>query len=217
MWIVSFDCYGTLVDWVYSIREFLGLLGLGPDALSFFFNVENRLILSNKFIKYSEILEKCLKETCERFGISISDDLVKSFILCFACSPLFPDVYPCLRKLRELGFKIVVFSNTERWIIDITLRAIRHIVDVIVTAEDVQCYKPSRIAFEKFLEILRDKFSIKYPSEVIHISAYPWYDLETAHSLGMCTVLVDRYGYSWHVKVRNMLELPDVVLNIVRA
>ena len=212
MRIVSFDCYGTLVDWLYTIRNFLRFLKLPDDALTTFFQIENRLILSSKFIKYGDILKICLRETCKKFGINIDESLEESLVLCFSCCPPFPDVYPCFKRLKELGFKIVVFSNTEKWIIDSTLRTFRNLIDMIVTAEDIQCYKPSRSAFEKFLEVLRTEFGIRDPSEVVHVSAYPWYDLETANSLGMCTVLVDRYGYEWHVKVRNLIELPDVVL-----
>ncbi|MEM4953631.1 MAG: hypothetical protein QXR51_05960, partial [Desulfurococcaceae archaeon] len=73
--------------------------------------------------------------------------------------------------------------------------------------------KPLLTAFLKAYEIMGIK-----PSEAIHISAYPQYDLEPASKLGALTILVDRgLGYSWPMSVKNLLELKNFLfeLNII--
>ncbi|MEM2411938.1 MAG: hypothetical protein QW485_05655, partial [Desulfurococcaceae archaeon] len=76
-----------------------------------------------------------------------------------------------------------------------------------ITAEDVRAYKPSLEAFLNAYRLLGVS-----TDRVVHVSAYPQYDLEPANKLGTKTVLVDRgLGYSWPIKVKNLLELPRVL------
>ncbi|MEM1611850.1 MAG: HAD hydrolase-like protein [Desulfurococcaceae archaeon] len=201
---VVFDLYGTLVDWKYSIRSFIELY-VSPDAVGRFFTCDIREILNYR--PYKQILKKCLLEVAGNHSTLMSSELVEAFILTFAKSPPFPDTVYGLKVLRKRGFKLAVLSNTDRDLVEITLNGFRELLDYVITAEDVRAYKPSLEAFLNAYRLLGVS-----TDRVVHVSAYPQYDLEPANKLGTKTVLVDRgLGYSWPIKVKNLLELPRVL------
>jgi len=125
-------------------------------------------------------------------------------VLSFAKSPPFPDTINALIKARKLGLRIGIISNTERRLVEITLSGIRHLVDSVVTAEDIGVYKPSTEAFRKALNILGVGVE-----DVIHVSAYLNYDIEPASRLGIRTIYVNRYGKPGRgIEIGNLTELP---------
>ena len=209
--VVSFDCYGTLVDWLYSFRNYLGMVFREfrniDELVKEFLAIEQRLIMCGKFIKYSNILKSCLYELARKLNIEVTPEVLEGIVIAFAKSPPFPDVYPSLKIIKnKFNIKLAILSNTERRLINITLCGMEDLFDYIITAEDVGTYKPNIDAFRKFLEILN-----VLPEEVLHVSAYIWYDLEPARRVGMKTLLVDRYGFNWDLKVGSLLELPDII------
>lgn len=202
--VVIFDLYGTLVDWKYGIRSFIEFY-ISPSAIEDFFACDIREVLNYR--PYKQVLRECLLEVAGKHGTVVSGELAEAFILTFAKSPPFPDTIYGLKVLREYGFKLVILSNTDKDLVKITLNGFKELLDHVITAEDVRAYKPSLEAFlnaYKLLGVLAD--------QVIHVSAYPQYDLEPASKLGAKTVLVDRgLGYTWPIKVKNMLELPHAL------
>ncbi len=190
--IFTFDLYGTLVDWNYSISNFLRLFSIAPEE---FFKLEYEQIRSYK--PYSEILKLCLKNLMKDYD----EEIGNSFVLCFAKSPPFPDTVVALKKLKLKGYKLGIISNTERRLIKITLSGIEDLFDWVITAEDTGYYKPNIKAFEEAYKLM--KVDLR---NVVHVSAYPQYDLVSAKNL-VKTILVDRYNYEWETKVKNLLDL----------
>ncbi|MEM0272706.1 MAG: HAD-IA family hydrolase [Thermoprotei archaeon] len=199
--IVTFDVYGTLFDWQNTMGAYLKYVGVDSKR---FFEAEYSLVSNVKgFRRYSEILKQSLKEC---MGSVYSDDLGEGLVLAFAKSPPFPDVLLGLRELKRRGHRLGVISNTERQIIAVTLSGLEHFFDWVVTAEDTGHYKPARDAFTKAYASMGVKMG-----EVVHVSAYPQYDLETASGLGVKTILLDRYGYEWSTTTRDLRELAKTV------
>jgi len=209
--VVSFDCYGTLVDWLYGFGSlFRFLFGDGwRCALDRFLSCEFRFVSSGVYVSYSDVLRRCF---CECFSDFCCEEYCDAVVSLFAKSPPFPDSVIGLRLLRKLGVKVVVFSNTERRLIEVTLRGLEDLVDLVVTAEDLKCYKPSVECFRRFLKYINAD-----PGEILHVSAYPEYDLEPASKLGMRTLLVDRYGRKWSPAVKNIVEVYEYVKNLLKT
>ncbi len=201
--LITFDCYGTLFDWIYGIKSVINYV-LGKDYLDEFFNLEREELVTHK--PYSQILKSCLRKLCRAHGIEYKERYGDALVISFAKSPPFPDVVPGLTLLKERGFRVGIISNTERKLIKITLAGMEYLIDYVVTFEDTGYYKPSHRAFTEALKLMGVS-----KDEVIHVSAYPYYDLIPAKELGIKTVMIDRYGFKWDVKVRNLEELSEVI------
>ncbi len=206
---VIFDLYGTLVDWVKSISGFIERF-ISSNAVEEYFKCDLEITSSGKYMPYKEILKECLSKVALKYNVLLPSDLVEAFVLHFAKSPPFPDTIYSIRLLRTRGFKVGILSNTDKDLVKITLCGLEENLNFIITAEDVKAYKPRREAFLRAYDLLGVT-----PLEVVHVSAYPQYDLEPAIELGAKTVLLDRgYGYKWHVSVKSLVELIEILEEI---
>jgi len=206
---VTFDCYGTLFNWRHGIGSVLEYVLQEPIdvALERFFSIEQAIITRPEFTRYSDVLKEVLKELMRYRGLQYREIYGDALVVGFAKSPPFPDLVPGLKSLKLAGFSIAIISNTERRLIDVTLSGVNELIDHVITAEDTGKYKPDKEAFVKALKILGVE-----ENEVVHVSAYTYYDLMPASELGIRTVLIDRgYGERWGVKVSSLEELPSVI------
>ncbi len=196
---ITFDCYGTLFDWLYGIKSIIKYLTEEED-LEAFFQCEQEEI--KHYQPYSRILRKCLEHVLEVHGKQYHEVYGRAITLLFAKSPPFPDTIPGLLKIKEKGYKTAIISNTEHQLIKLTLTGLEDLIDKTITAEDTGYYKPDPRAFTKALEILGVK-----PEDIVHVSSYPYYDLEPAGKLGIKTILLNRYNYKWKPSVKNLEDL----------
>jgi len=173
---------------------------IGVDAQLFFRSEFEELKNLRVFKPYSEILRNALKSVMQsEYRAEYGDALVLSF----AKSPPFPDAIIALPRLRAAGHKLALISNTERKLIRVTLCGIEHMFDWVVTAEESGAYKPSPEAFVRAYS----EMGVTDKRYVVHVSAYPSYDLIPASQVGLKTVLVNRYADVWPVQVGSFLEL----------
>jgi len=206
---VVFDLYGTLVDWVKSISGFIERF-ISSNAVEEYFKCDLEVASSGEYKPYKEILKECLSRVAHKYNVLLPSDLKEAFVLHFAKSPLFPDTIYGTNLLRTRGFKTGILSNTDKDLVKITLCGLEENLDFIITAEDVRAYKPRKEAFLRAYDLLGVT-----PLEVVHVSAYPQYDLEPASELGARTVLLDRgYGYKWNVSVKSLVELVEILEEI---
>lgn len=203
---VSFDLYGTLVDWRSSIGSYIAHI-LGPGYVDLFFQCDLESVSKlDGYKPYSEILSECLKKVFKDAGRPWRDLYGEALIIAFAKSPPFPDTLVGLMLLKEKGVETAIISNTEKRLIRITLAGMEHLVDRVVTAEDIGVYKPNREAFIRAYRV----FGIDH-SQAIHVSAYPQYDLEAARSLGIRAVHLNRYGYRWVPSIERLEDLVGLI------
>lgn len=94
--------------------------------------------------------------------------------------------------LKKRGYTTGIISNTEKKLIRITLSGVEVLFDHVITAEGTGFYKPNKNAFIKAYEIMGVVLK-----DVVHVSAYPQYDLAPASELSVGTICLDKYGYSW--------------------
>ncbi len=203
--VVTFDLYGTLVDWRYSISRSLDYIHEGL-AERFFKNEYNTISRLKEYTPYSKILVNVLEETLREFKIDFREEYGRLIILSFAKSPFFPDAFIGLTLLKKHGYKLGIISNTDRELVKITLAGVEDFFDYIVTAEDTGYYKPDKKAFIKAYEMVNVS-----TQKILHVSSYPQYDLEPADQLGIKTICIDRYGYNWREKIPSVDRLIERV------
>ncbi|MDP8011904.1 MAG: HAD family hydrolase [Thermoplasmata archaeon] len=200
---ITFDLYGTLVDWRISIKNALDFIK--PGMVDDFFKIEYEYIKNlNDFEPYSNILKNVLRDLLKKYKINFDDDYEYLLLRMFAKSQFFPDSLYGLLKLKN-KFKLGIISNTENSIIKVTLYGLEDLFNFIVTAEDTGYYKPKIDAFKKAFELRNIPID-----EVLHVSSYPKYDLEPAEKLGIKNIMLDRYGYSWPRKIKKLDEILSI-------
>jgi len=192
---VTFDCYGTLVDWLGGVARFArGLLArkgrADVDATEFVREWERvqRRLIEPPYRPYGEILEESLAKTLAARGIAASADEARAFSASMGTWTPFPEVPAALRRAAGI-LPCVLVSNTDRAILEKTLPLLDAPIHRAISAEESRHYKPARGAFEHALRALGAR-----PGECLHVSAYEEYDLEPARDLGMRTAYVRRPG-----------------------
>jgi 2-haloalkanoic acid dehalogenase type II len=105
------------------------------------------------------------------------------------CWQPFPDTVPALSAAKEAGMRLAILSNTDRHIIEHSLRQLQPVeFDVVVVAEDVRAYKPAMRGFDRLLHVLD-----LHANEVLHVAFGFKYDIAAARRKGMQTAWVNRH------------------------
>jgi 2-haloalkanoic acid dehalogenase type II len=193
--VATFDCYGTLVDWEGGIGAFLYALMLregvedpppGRELRERWEAIQFELI-RGPYKPYKEILAEATLAWCREAGVPDDDAYAAAIVGSMRAWQPFPDAYPALTQAREAGVRLVILSNTDRDIIDHTVRQIGVPFDDVVTAEDVGAYKPSLDGFRHVLGRLGED-----PADVLHVAFGFKYDIGPAKELGMRSAWVNR-------------------------
>jgi 2-haloacid dehalogenase len=195
--LATFDCYGTLVDWEGGLGTFLYSLALreGGTQLEPGRVMRERWeaiqfeLIQGDYRPYKEVLTESLRLWAEERGLPLPPDDGEGLVRSMRSWQPFPDTRPALLAAREAGMRLAIVSNTDRDIIEHTLRQLEVPFDGIVTAEDCQAYKPSRAVFEQALERLGAD-----PAEVLHVAFGFKYDIGPAAEVGCRTAWVNRHA-----------------------
>jgi 2-haloacid dehalogenase len=190
--VLTFDCYGTLIDWESGIsaalRSVLGPRGIDrPDGelLERFGAVESPIQQAG-FRRYREVLELSMRELCRQLGFEPSAQETAVLSRTLPDWPPFPDTVAALERLRS-RFQLGIISNVDDDLFAGSARQLRADFDWVITAEQVGSYKPSRKNFDRALDrIGRPK------SEILHCAQSLFHDVAPARSLGLATVWVNR-------------------------
>lgn len=189
---ISFDCYGTLVDWEAGITSFLtqtfrdkGLNANVRDVFRAREDIEFDMIQA-RYRSYAEILRQSLREAFERFSVPYSNRDGERLAESVPSWPLFGDTKPALERL-ENKCNLAIISNIDNDIIEKTKARLGVRFHLTVTAQDVQAYKPSTRPFQIALQKLACE-----PQQVLHVSSGFRYDIPPAHELGFKTAWLNR-------------------------
>lgn len=190
--VVSFDCYGTLIDWESGILEALapfraraGLRATDDEVLEQYAGLES-MLESGDHISYKEVLRGVARGLARRFSVPEAGVDVDALVASLPRWRPFPDTVESLRRLKE-RYRLAVISNTDDDLFAQTARALEVPFDFVVTAEQVGAYKPSTRNFTYAL----DKAGV--PKERwLHAAQSRFHDVLPARSLGLATVWVNR-------------------------
>src|SRR3954452_13196639 len=150
--VATFDCYGTLVDWEGGVGSFLYQLALrnGDADLEPGWALRDRWealqfdLLSGPYRPYKEILAESLRRWVGERGYPWDEADGAALVAAMRSWQPFPDTRAALLQTRARGLRLVIVSNTDRDIVEHTLRHLAVPFDDVVTAEDCRAYKPSR-------------------------------------------------------------------------
>ena len=191
---VSFDCYGTLVDWEAGISgavgEVLGSRGVRMsrgDILGLFAEVEPRVQQGSEcFVKYREVLRRVMGLMGSELGVEFSKSELGSLAGTLPDWPVFPDAVGALRALKE-RYRLAVISNVDDDLFVRTAEGLGVEFDAVVTAEQVGSYKPAMRNFEVAME----RMGVE-KGRWLHVAESLYHDIGLANRLGIASVWVNR-------------------------
>lgn len=199
---LTFDCYGTLIDWESGIWDaFQPLIqSSGRDditrnmGLMAFADIENAQEAETPDMLYPELLEKVHYDFAKRFDLQSNSNLDKAFGDSVVHWPAFPDTADALRELKK-HYKLVILSNVNRAGFASSNLKLGVEFDAIYTAEDVGSYKPTPRNFEYMLERLAKDHGIERES-ILHTAQSLFHDHVPAKEFGLANAWIDRQGLS---------------------
>ena len=194
---LTFDCYGTLIDWERGILDALdpwrrraGLQITDDELLEAFGQAEAQAERETPFRLYPQILEDALARMAARWSVGLDAGDARGFGESVGRWPPFPDSRPALQYLQQ-HYKLVVVSNVDHASFAETGRPLGVRFDLVVTAQDVGTYKPDPRTFEYALDKIRRTLGVEPPA-ILHTAQSLFHDIVPAKSLGLATCWIDR-------------------------
>ena len=187
---LTFDCYGTLIDWGAGLVDFLQPVLLEHDVhvvddflLEFFAAAEPQAQMDGRC--YADVLRDVLRRLGARLGFTPDATLLDAFAASPADWRPFPDTVESLRRLAE-RFCLVVVSNIDNDLFAATQQRLDVSFKHVITAQDVGTYKPDRRMFDAALA------AVGGPAGVLHVAQSLFHDIAPASALGLDTVWIRR-------------------------
>jgi 2-haloacid dehalogenase len=214
----TFDCYGTLVDWMSGIRTTLARLWPDADteALLTLYHQLEPAVQAGRGIAYREVMAETLARLAEIAGLALpagSEDALGSSLPEW---PVFAEVPASLAALRKHGWRLGILSNTDADLLDASLRKIGVPVDLRVVASEVGSYKPALRHWETFFAQTRaDR------ERHVHVAASLLHDVEPCARMGMRCVwinrLAERSPLSRTAELTDLTSLPATLDDLIPA
>jgi len=207
---ITFDCYGTLIDWDLGLRNFLARLlvnkrvSVPPEEVIKAWEPIQYRMVQQPYRRYREILARSLEETLRHFKVSVDPEDGAKFATAMGSWRPFKDVPAGLARLRR-KYKLGILTNTDKDIIHRTLAHFGVPFDLVLTAEEVRAYKPSPKGFAQLLE------KVGVPANrVMHAAFGIKYDLGPSTNAGMRSCLVKRGPVPRKLTPQPNLEVTDL-------
>ena len=213
---LTFDCYGTLIDWEAGISLALGGIlaahGSRPstdDLLAAYASSETELEAGD-YLPYREVLRGAGREVCVRFGVDPTDPELEAFAASVADWPAFGDSREALDRLRG-RYRLGVITNCDDDLFAASSARLGDPFEVVVTAQQARGYKPGLRGFELAMERIGEPHD-----RVVHVAQSLYHDHVPAARLGLRSVWIDRrrgrkgFGATPAATARPTLTLPDM-------
>jgi 2-haloacid dehalogenase len=201
----TFDCYGTLIDWMGGIRDTLADLWPEHDTellLGAYHEIEPE-VQRGRSISYRQVLTEALEKLARREGLQLDEDERAALADSLPSWPPFPEVPAALTELRERGWRLAILSNTDPEYLEASFERVGVPTDLRITAAEAGSYKPAHGHWERFFEQTgADR------ARHVHIGASIFHDLRPAAELGLTAVWINRLHES--TDTPRAAELPDL-------
>ncbi len=214
--VLTFDCYGTLIDWetgiLNALRPVLAAHGCTPESETILetFGLLEAKAEAGEYKSYKDILRLVMAGFGESFEFTPTDQELELLVRSLKDWPPFPDTVQALRDLSA-KHRLAIISNTDNDLFAETAKTLQVPFAEVITAEMTGSYKPSRTNFELALDIIpvgRHK--------ILHVAQSLYHDVVPAKSLGLATVWVNRRagrkgsGATLPATATPDLEVPDL-------
>jgi 2-haloacid dehalogenase len=190
--LLTFDCYGTLVDWeagIFSVlRPLLSAHGkqISDSALLELYGELEAEAEAGEYANYRNVLQLVVRGLGKRLGFAPSDTETHALPESVANWQPFPDTVESLRRLKE-RFRLAVLSNIDDDLFASTAPKLGVVFDAVITAQQARCYKPCL----KLFRMAEERCGVA-PQEWLHVGQSVYHDVIPAQSLGITTVWVNR-------------------------
>ena len=208
---ITFDCYGTLIDWEGEISRFFAkvLAGKGGDgvdvrALQRHWE-EVQFGYIQQYRPYRDVLLETMGQAFADFDLPYTEADLEAFADSMGRWRPFPDTQSSLQELQRLGIKVVLITNTDDRIIAETVTQLGIVPDDIITAEQAGAYKP---AHQGFL-LARERLGLDI-ADIWHAGFGFKYDIIPATELGYTTIWVNRQGEARPSSVKETFLVGDM-------
>jgi 2-haloacid dehalogenase len=193
---LSFDCYGTLIDWETGLWNSLQPLVERSridreTALSVFGLVEPEQEHETPTLPYRDILARVHAKLAERWNLKSTDAMDEAFGLSVGHWPPFPDTVEALGYLKR-HYKLIILSNVDRQNFTATNKLLRVEFDAICTAEDIGSYKPDPKNFAYLLNAIGKLGLAK--ADLLHTAQSLYHDHVPAERAGVARCWINRRG-----------------------
>lgn len=189
---LTFDCYGTLIDWRKGIEVNLGEMlrknGL-PSGVEVFptylrFEAEEE----GQYKSYKQVLRDTATKVARHLNVSIEEDDANRFAASVPSWPPFSDTVESLKELGRRGYKRIILSNIDRGILNGTVLQSGLDADGFITAEDVGSYKPAYGHWNRFFQEYEAS-----KDTTLHVAQSIYHDITPCSKLAISTAWINRY------------------------
>ena len=186
---LTFDCFGTLIDWRHGIATTGELLfpGRGPAFLDAYSSLESEVESETPFRPYREVLAETTRRAASNLSLELNPNDAPALASTIPFWRPFFDL-AALEDLRSQGWKLALLTNCDRDLIAQTRLRLPVPFDDAVTAEDVSAYKPDHAHFRRFQAAHGGD-----AQEWIHVAQSHFHDVRPARDLGIKRIWVNRH------------------------
>jgi 2-haloacid dehalogenase len=216
---VSFDCYGTLVDWLGGFTAILRPIAgeRTSELLQAYYHFEPQVQARKPHLRYREVLIASLLLAAGEISISMTEAEARRLPEQWSSLPVIGDVERALAELRKDGFNLAVLTNCDEDLFVLTQRSFQKPFDLVITAERVQEYKPSLAHFTRFKSVTGVHFS-----NWVHVANSWFHDIEPAIKMGIKNVWLDREEQGAGrrepcLRITSAVELPKIVRRVLNV
>ena len=208
---LSFDCYGTLIDWETGIFEAVSDVLKSHDiqksraeVLELFAEVEPRVQDSTGYLEYRRVLRRVMAMIGVELGFQFTESDLGRLADTLPTWPVFPDTVDALKALKS-RFKLAIISNVDDDLFERTADALGVDFDAVVTAQQVRSYKPDLRNFNTALE----RMGIE-KEQWLHVGESLYHDVGPSNRLGISCVWVNRADRGG--ATRQTDDVPDLMV-----
>ena len=191
--LISFDCYGTLIDWesgilaaMQPVRERHELVCSADEILAAYARAESA-VQAGAYRPYREVLRRTFAGMAQDLGFAPQTDELETLVEALPRWLPFPDTVASLRALQAAGHRLAILSNVDDDLFAQTQSALGIEFDAVVTAAAARSYKPDPAIFELALA----RFGLE-PRRILHAAQSLFHDIAPGRRLGLQTVHVVR-------------------------
>ncbi len=205
---MTFDCYGTLIDWAAGLRgAFADIYGaaLEPRMAELFdayVEIEAECE-RGRYRSYREVLAECVRGVAKRFDVELRPGGAHRLAEALPGWRPFADTDEALARLKR-HYRLGILSNIDRDLFAGTAEHFCVAFDFVITAEDVRSYKPGLAHFERALERQTSR------EEVVHVAQSTFHDGIPARELDLAFVWINRYKHPNVTAAIPVAEFPDL-------
>ena len=191
--VITFDCYGTLIDWEGGIRDafsaaaFSMHLPVDPEAAVRLYVEIEAAVEAGPYRRYRAVLTETARRIATRLGWPLPESRAGFLAESMPAWPPFPDTNPALRRLTDAGYRLGILSNVDDDLLAWTRRHLAVPFEIVVTAQQAGSYKPAPRHFTMAREVIGGR-------PWLHAAQSYFHDVIPARALSIPVAWINRKG-----------------------